>query len=153
MSRTLTGDQRSQHPFSRKVALALCLAAVTLGDARAGIYGFRAQTLPLSAEARIEVFATCTGRFLALREHQWLLSDPDADAADLMHKNFLELTDALIEAAPGLATDKPMAWRIAARTGLKILLERASFGNGRNADMAAERARIQLNSCRRLLLS
>ncbi len=95
---------------------------------------------PLTAE-----FAACTGRLSALMEHQWLLSDPEADRTKARRAAMIALMEA---AMPTDAAPAALARRIEAKHAQAVLLTRATFGTGgAQARWAAARAEAEISRC------
>ena len=95
------------------------------------------------------LFATCTGRFSALIEHQRLLSDPASDQTERLRHDMIDLMAAAIPDAPD---PKVMQWRLEAKVAAATLLQRADFGP---TPWQQATARRQINAliagCRALL--
>jgi len=117
--------------------------------------GTQAQATANSVTEQLKVFATCAGRYSALMEHQWLTYDPASDQSELIRADFVDLIDALVPVArsAGLPKAQPLGWRISAKASLQVLLQRATFGKGREAEMARTQAGRKLAACRTMLLS
>ena len=95
---------------------------------------------PLTAE-----FAGCTGRLSALMEHQWLLSDPEADRTETRRAAMIALLDAVTPPDAALAA---LARRIEAKQAQAVLLTRATFGQDpAQAAFAATRAEAEIARC------
>ena len=123
-----------------------------LRKASAGILGltllFQAPPLCAATDA-LPLFATCTGRFSALIEHQWLTGEAsDSTAADRAAML------ALLEAVTGAdQRTEAMALRVEAKLAEAALLEQASFGPVANRLWARARAQTLVEECRSMLLT
>jgi len=97
----------------------------------------------------VYLFATCTGRFSALIEHQWLVSDPASDQTEHLRDAMVDLLEA---ALPAERTVQAMAWRLEAKVAAAGLLHQVAFGRTPAYQTAAERqfAALMAN-CRALL--
>ena len=88
-----------------------------------------AQTMPAAAQTLsadpLYLFATCTGRFSALIEHQWLVSDPASDQTARLRSAMIDLVEAASPAGPA---PQVMQWRLEAKVATAGLLQRAHFG-------------------------
>lgn len=99
----------------------------------------------------LHTFASCAGRLSAVMEHQWLMSDPNADRTEDQRAAMLSLVDAIM--APDQGRDV-LAWRIEAKQAHAVLLTRATFNADRDdATWALQRAQTELAACTGLLLS
>ncbi len=96
----------------------------------------------LRVDMMTRTFATCTGRFSALMEHQWLLSPAEADTTELQRRQMIELLQAVM---PSARARDVLSLRIEAKYAQSLLLTRATF----NAD-AADAARAGVTSARLL---
>ena len=115
---------------------AIAAALTTLAPPRAAA----APLDPLTAE-----FAGCTGRLSALMEHQWLLSDPEADRTETRRAAMIALLDAVTPPDAALAA---LARRIEAKQAQAVLLTRATFGQDpAQAAFAATRAEAEIARC------
>ena len=95
------------------------------------------------------LFATCTGRFSALIEHQWLLSDPASDQTDHLRRDMIDLMEA---ALPDTPDPRVMQWRLEAKVAAATLLQRADFGPTKAQQATARRQFDALiGGCRALL--
>ena len=84
-------------------------------------------------------------------EHQWLLSDPNADRTEAQRAAMLSLVDAIMVPEQGRDI---LNWRIASKQAHAVLLTRATFNEDReDATWAIERAEAQIAACTGLLLS
>lgn len=92
---------------------------------------------PAGADPVLRDFATCTGRYSALVEHQWLVDGPASEQSARVRDSLWALVEAV--AAAEDAT-QAMAWQIEAKAGQKALLARA-WSRG---DRAAEERSAQL---------
>ncbi|MDF0600108.1 hypothetical protein P1J78_05135 [Psychromarinibacter sp. C21-152] len=120
------------------MALAATLLAATLLPAPA-----RAFDLPRE-------FATCTGRYSALMEHQWLTDGPASEDTERRRNRFADLLDAVIP--PGRGREV-LGWRIAAKAAQAALLQQATFAADPAARAVARRRADRLiATCDRLLL-
>ncbi|MBS0123175.1 hypothetical protein [Thetidibacter halocola] len=100
---------------------------------------------------RATSFATCTGRWSAVMEHEWLMGR-DGSEAEMRRATFVTLLEA---AMPDPAVDAPdlLHLRIAAKHALAHLLQQADLGTDpATARRARAMARNQLAPCRTLLL-
>ena len=99
----------------------------------------------------LHTFASCAGRLSAVMEHQWLMSDPNADRTEDQRAAMLSLVDAIM--APDQGRDV-LAWRIEAKQAHAVLLTRATFNaDSEDATWALQRAQRELAACTGLLLS
>lgn len=96
---------------------------------------------PAGAGPMLRDFATCTGRYSALVEHQWLVNGPASEQSARVRDSLWALVEAV--AAPEDAT-QAMAWRIEAKAGQKALLARAWSGGD---TAAGERSAQLLEAC------
>lgn len=94
-------------------------------------------TSPAMADPLLREFATCTGRFSALVEHQWLVDGPASEISARQRDHLWALVETV--AGPQEAT-LALHWRIEAKVAHKALLERAWFA----ADKVAENRSAQL---------
>jgi len=98
----------------------------------------------------VTTFATCTGRFSALMEHQWLMGSAEADRTQARRAAFEEV---LLAAMPSDAGPEVLARRIEAKYALAQLLQRVTFGTDpKEADWAADRVRRAIAACDGLVL-
>ncbi|WP_298492040.1 hypothetical protein [uncultured Maritimibacter sp.] len=113
-----------------------------------------ALALPLPASAApndltIE-FATCTGRLSALMEFEWLLGN-DGEQARSERDAMAALLEAVM--APDEAR-QTLARRIEAKYAQSVLMTRAYFNDdAEDAAWAANRADVEIGTCRALILS
>lgn len=119
----------------RAALLALCLPTPVISE---------------PADDLVTTFATCTGRFSALMEHQWLMGDARADATQRQRARMETL---LFSIMPQDRARQTLARRIEAKFALSTLLTRASFNRDkRDAARATNRMEVQIASCNALLL-
>lgn len=98
----------------------------------------------------VSTFATCTGQLSALMEHQWLLSDANADATQARRGRMEALLFSVM--APGTG-EQVLARRIDAKFAMARLLTRVSFNQDpADATRAAQRVEVQIAACDALLL-
>jgi hypothetical protein len=115
-----------------------------------GLLGLLQAPTGFAQSADLRVFASCAGRFSALMEEQWLLSDPASDATARQREAMLSLIAAMT--VPGQET-AALAWRIEAKVAQADLLSLARFGSAdATAARAAQRSDELLSMCRSLLL-
>ena len=96
----------------------------------------------------VRQFASCTGRFSAQMEFQWLLGDPAADRTEAERAAMIEAVVPPEDRRLALAT------RIEAKHAQNVLLTRAHFNaDSADAAWATERAAVEIGSCRALILS
>ncbi len=116
----------------------------------AGLMGvFQAQAT-LGQTADLRLFASCAGRLSALMEHQWLLSDAEADVTAAQRDAMLSLVSTMVG-----PEDEALAltWRVAAKAVQADLLSQARFGqDGARAARAARQSDDLIGMCRSLLL-
>lgn len=106
-------------------------------------------TAPAQAEPLELTFATCTGRFSALMEHQWLLPHPELEQTTRRRAAMIALLEAVMPEGTGRAV---LARRIEAKHAQAVLLTRAVFNeDAADARWAAARAEAQIASCAALL--
>ncbi len=104
-----------------------------------------------ASEDPLRTFADCAGRLSAQMEHQWLLSDPNADRTEAQRAAMLSLVDAIMVPEQGRDV---LNWRIASKQAHAVLLTRATFNDdAEDASWALERAESHLAACTGLLLS
>ncbi|MGR3795244.1 hypothetical protein [Vannielia sp. SX4] len=104
---------------------------------------------PAQAEPLEMTFATCTGRFSALMEHQWLLPHPELEQTTRRRAAMISLLEAVM---PPSAGREVLARRIEAKHAQRVLLTRATFNDdSADAHWAATRAEAQIASCAALL--
>lgn len=113
----------------------------------------QAGTLPLApqpGEEQLFHFATCSGRFSALMEHQWMVDGPQSEVT----RKYLEEMVSLVQAlAPDDQGARVMSWRIDAKVVQRDLLMRAEFGaSDAERTHALARSDQLIGSCRSLLL-
>ena len=107
-------------------------------------------TPAFSAPSLEQRFAVCAGRLSAQLEHQWLLSDPEAEMTERRRRAMVELFDAV---GTGQDRARLLAVRIEAKHAHHSLLTRATFNDDpRDAQWAAHHAQLQLDDCASLLL-
>lgn len=108
-------------------------------------------TRPASArEDLLYTFATCAGRYSALMEHQWLMSDPAADRTGAERAQMLSILDTVV--TPETAASA-LDIRIDAKVALATLLTRAAFSrDARDSVWATRRAETLIGACRALML-
>ena len=95
-------------------------------------------------------FATCTGRLSALMEFQWLLGQ-DGEQARAERDAMVSLLEAVM--APEHAR-QTLARRIEAKYAQSVLMTRAHFNDdAADAAWAADRADVEIGTCRALILS
>lgn len=93
-------------------------------------------------------FADCAGRYSAMLEHAWLMSEPAAD-----YERTRDAFVALLEAVDAAPTATVLGRRIEAKAAQAELLRAATFGSDADqAEWARRRYEILLGLCRRLLL-
>lgn len=129
----------------RKLATAAILAALPGGTA----------AFPVSPAQRLEVFATCAGRFSATMEHQWLVDPEASEATAAQRAGFDDLVAAVTPDARAWGVPEAMAmhWRVAAKAAQRELLMLASFGTDpRGAARARDLAAARLAECDGLLV-
>ncbi|MAM61640.1 MAG: hypothetical protein CMH11_09135 [Maritimibacter sp.] len=96
-------------------------------------------------------FATCTGRLSAQMEFQWLLGDDTAERTEAERATMIALLETV---TPPDRRRDALARRIEAKHAQTRLLTRATFNdNAADADWAADRAALEIGSCRALILS
>ncbi len=112
-----------------------------------------ADTTPLAPQPGEELlyqFASCTGRFSALVEHQWMF---DGDASEITIKEMqamASIVDAILAADQGR---RALNWRIEAKVAYRHLLSLTVFGPQTRGQIALKlRADRMLSDCRALLL-
>ena len=99
----------------------------------------------------VNTFATCTGRLSALMEHQWLLSDPAADATQARRGQMEQLLFSVMDPGTG---ERVLARRIDAKYAMARLLMRVDFNrDAQDAARAASFVEVQMAACDSLLLS
>ncbi|MCB1343560.1 MAG: hypothetical protein KDK24_21340 [Pseudooceanicola sp.] len=99
----------------------------------------------------MNTFATCTGRLSALMEHQWLLSDPAADATQARRGQMEQLLFSVMDPGTG---ERVLARRIDAKYAMARLLMRVDFNrDAQDAARAASFVEVQMAACDSLLLS
>lgn len=108
-------------------------------------------TRPASArEDLLYTFATCAGRFSALMEHQWLMSDPAADITEAERARMISILEAIVTPETEAHT---LNIRIDAKVALATLLTRAAFNrDARDSVWATRRAETLIGTCRALML-
>lgn len=99
----------------------------------------------------VRQFASCTGRFSAQMEFQWLLGDPAADRTQAERAAMISLLEAVV---PPEDRRLALATRIEAKHAQNVLLTRTHFNaDSADAAWATERAAVEIGSCRALILS
>ncbi|MBV7409385.1 hypothetical protein [Maritimibacter sp. DP1N21-5] len=116
--------------------------------------GLLALALPTAASAAPNDltmgFANCAGRLSATMEFEWLLGQ-DGETARAERDAMVSLLEAVM--APEDARDT-LARRIEAKYAHSVLLTRAHFNDdAQDAAWAADRAEVEIGSCRALILS
>ena len=108
-------------------------------------------TGPASArQDLLYTFATCAGRYSALMEHQWLMSDPAADRTEAERAQMISILDSVM--TPETAAET-LNIRIDAKLALATLLSRAAFNRDtRDSVWAMQRAETLMGACRALML-
>lgn len=113
----------------------------------------QAGTLPLApqpGEEQVYHFATCTGRFSALMEHQWMFDGPGSETTAKLVASMASLVQAITPPDQGR---RVLAWRIEAKVAQRALLMQADFGTTpEQQDLAKARSETLIGSCRSLLL-
>ncbi|MCF2904333.1 hypothetical protein L0666_04990 [Octadecabacter sp. CECT 8868] len=116
-----------------------------------GLMAFFALTAPAPTSADIEnplhYFASCTGRLSAQMEHEWLLSDENAEQTEDQRAAMIDLLFATMEPDEGRQV---LAWRIEAKSAHAGLLTRATF---REDTWAAQRAVQMVRACTAIMMS
>ena len=98
----------------------------------------------------VTTFAGCVGRFSALMEHQWLMSDPAADQTEAERRAMLGLIEAIL---PADEARHAMHLRLIAKAAHARLLQRATFNDDpEDATWALTRAEAEIGQCRALML-
>ena len=98
----------------------------------------------------VSTFATCTGRFSALMEHQWLMSDPRADETQARRAAMVALLESV---TPMAERRQALARRIDAKFALAGLLTRVDFNRDpADAAWAAQRVEVEIAHCDALML-
>ena len=123
----------------------LALCATCLLDPPAG-------ALSPSAAEQLQIFATCTGRYSAIMEHEWLMGRDGTQARE-SRALFLSLLESVRDDAP-LPGHRLLDLRLTAKHAFAALLRAADLGTD---PVRARRARAvahnQMGLCRALLLS
>lgn len=107
--------------------------------------------LPLQAQALdlTREFATCTGRYSALVEHEWLMGTAGDGGTERRRDHFADLLAAVVP--PGRA-GAVMGWRIEAKAAQARLLQQAAFATAPAArDSARARAARLIAACDSLI--
>ncbi|WP_147124478.1 hypothetical protein [Shimia ponticola] len=115
----------------------------------------QAQGVPWSPSERVQLFATCAGRYSALAEHQRFFDGSASERAEAMQEIFEELIDATLPAAMdwGMPGRQALDWRITAKMATASLLNSANFGtNTRRREIDGAAAEAYLDECQRLVL-
>jgi len=107
---------------------------------------------PVSAdEALLRAFANCAGQMSAEMEHQWLLSDPEADRTEQRRDAVLSVLEAIMPADRGRDV---LSWRIDAKMAQAVLLQRGTFNDDpADAAWARRHAETIIAGCNGLILS
>lgn len=124
----------------RTLLLILAGAASTAG----------ATTLPWSPSERVQLFATCAGRYAALAEHQRFFDGAASDRATDMQEIFQELIEATLPEAVdwGMPGRQALDWHITAKMATASLLNSAEFGtNQRRREIDGAAAQSYLLEC------
>ncbi len=96
-------------------------------------------------------FAGCAGRLSAQMEHEWLLSDPDAERTEAHRGAMVGLLQATMPADAGREI---LAHRIQVKAAHSRLLTRASFNNDPDdARWARLRAETEIATCLSMMLN
>ena len=109
--------------------------------------------MPQSPSQRVQLFATCAGRYSALLEHERLFDGATSERAALHKQQFEDLLDAVLPDALdwGMPGHMALDWRLTAKHTQATLLHRGVFHTDR--DVAAHAKQISetlLNQCREL---
>ncbi|MEM8979282.1 MAG: hypothetical protein AAGD04_07350 [Pseudomonadota bacterium] len=85
--------------------------------------------LPQSPSERVQVFATCAGRYSALAEHQRFFDGEASERAEAKKEDFERLIEAILPVALDWGTPgaQIISWRITAKFAQAELLHRGSF--------------------------
>jgi hypothetical protein len=116
----------------------------------AGLMGIFQAQAALGQTADLRLFASCAGRLSALMEHQWLLSDPEAEVTAAERDAMLSLVSTMVG-----PEDEALALtlRVAAKAVQADLLSQARFGqDDARAARAARQSDDLIGMCRSLLL-
>jgi hypothetical protein len=114
-----------------------------------------AAATPQSPSERVQLFATCAGRYSALAEYQRLMDGPASEVADAQRARFDDLLDAVMPDALewGMPGDMAMNWRITAKMAQAQLLSRGTFQTDRDIAAHAKRAaQAFLQECNAIIL-
>jgi len=87
---------------------------------------------PAAADPLLRDFSTCTGRYSALVEHQWLVDGPASEQSARVRDALWSLVEAV--AGPE-ETKAAMGWRIEAKAAQRALLARVWLDGDRAAEM------------------
>jgi len=115
-----------------------------------------AQGLPWSPSERVQVFATCAGRYAALAEHQRFFDGAASERAMQMQEIFEDLIEATMPEAVdwGMPGRQALDWHIAAKMATASLLNSANFGtNERRREIDGAAADTYLQECRGLVFT
>lgn len=87
---------------------------------------------PAAADPLLRDFSTCTGRYSALVEHQWLVDGPASEQSARVRDALWSLVEAV--AGPE-ETKAAMGWRIEAKAAQRALLAQVWLDGDRAAEM------------------
>ncbi len=116
-----------------------------------GLVALIALIAPAPSKADLENpmqhFASCAGRLSAQMEHEWLLSDANAEQTEDHRDAMIDLLFATMGPNDGRQV---LAWRIEAKVAHASLLTRATF---REDAWAVQRAKQMLQACTSIMMS
>lgn len=133
----------------KTLLLVLTCAASTFATTSA------AQRLPWSPSERVQLFATCAGRYAALAEHQRFFDGAASERAMDMQHLFQDLIDATMPEAVdwGMPGRQALNWHVTAKMATASLLNSANFGtNERRREIDFAAAEAYLAECKGLVL-
>lgn len=114
-----------------------------------------ASAAPQSPSERVQLFATCAGRFSALAEHQRLVDGPASEEADARRRAFDDLLSAVMPDALdwGMPGEMALNWRLTAKHAQAQLLSKSAFqSDARVAEISRQAADAFLRECDRWVL-
>lgn len=113
-----------------------------------------ASSFPSSPSERVQVFATCAGRYSALAEHQRFFDGAASERAQETQRVFEELLEATLPAAIdwGMPGRQALTWRVSAKVATSQLLHSSTFSpDDRHKAIAQEAAQGHLKECEGLV--
>ena len=113
-----------------------------------------ADVLPRSPSERIQVFATCWGRYAALADHERVTDGSASDQSVMLQHAFKDLVEATLPAAVdwGMPKRQAHSWQFEARQSTARLLQSGTTSDAVRRDIDSSAARAYLAECQGLIL-